>query len=125
MFKTETHLHTFPVSSCSRKSPEEMIRLYHEAGYTTVFVSDHFAKYHFDRLPNNENLSWREKTAMIMEAYETAKAVGESLGMHVLFSPELSLDGNHYLLYGADKAFMDLREDLFTLKIAEFRRMAL
>lgn len=124
MFKTETHLHTFPVSSCSRLTPEEIIRLYHEAGYTTVFVSDHFAKYHFDRLPGAENLSWKEKTSMICDAYKTAKEIGESLGMHVLFSPELSVAGNHYLLYGVDKAFLDLREDIFTLEIAEFREIA-
>lgn len=123
MFKTETHMHTYPVSSCSRLTPVEIIRLYHEAGYKTVFISDHFAKYHFDRLP--EGLTWREKTAMLYDAYLEARREGESLGMNVLFSPELSLDGNHYLLYNVERSFLDLREDLFTMKIAEFRELAL
>lgn len=123
MFKTETHLHTWPVSSCSRIVPREMIRLYHEAGYATVFVSDHFARYHFDRLP--EGLSWKEKTAMLCAAYEEAKEEGESLGMNVLFSPELSVAGNHYLLYGVEPEFLDLREDIFDMTIADFRAHAL
>ena len=50
MYKTETHLHTAPVSSCGKISPEDMIRRYAENGYTTVFISDHFAPYHFDTL---------------------------------------------------------------------------
>lgn len=122
MFKTETHLHTAPVSSCSHIAPREMIRLYSEAGYTTVFVSDHFAKFHFDKF--EEGLTWKEKTAKVCAAYEEAKAAGEEFGVNVLFAPELSLAGNHYLLYGIDKAFMDLREDVFTMTMEEFHRMA-
>ncbi len=122
MFKTETHLHTKPVSACGHLSPKEMIDLYHEAGYTTVFVSDHFAKYHFDKL--GENLSWQEKTDMLYNAYLEAKACGEEYGMNVLFSPELSLHGNHYLLYGANKEFLNLCEDIFEMSMEEFHRHA-
>ena len=59
MFKTETHLHTWPVSNCSRIEPREMIRRYKDAGYDTVFVSDHYAKYHFDKFP--EGISAKRK----------------------------------------------------------------
>jgi histidinol phosphatase-like PHP family hydrolase len=121
MFKTETHLHTRPVSFCAYFSPEEMIRFYKEAGYHTVFVSDHFAANHFARLGE---LSWQEKTALLYGSYLRAKAEGEKLGMNVLFSPELTLCGNHYLLYHADLEFLNSREDFFSLTMEEFYRHA-
>ena len=118
MFKTETHLHTAPVSNCGRLSPEEMIDQYHEVGYTTVFISDHFANHHFNLL--GDGLSWEQKTDMLYNAYLKAKAHGEKYGMHVLFSPELSLQGNHFLLYGVDKAFLNLRDDIFDMSLKDF-----
>ncbi len=118
MFKIETHLHTKPVSSCGRFTPQEMIALYHEAGYDTVFVSDHFARHHFDKL--GKDLTFSQKVDMLYAAYEQAKATGEACGMHVLFSPELSLAGNHYLLYNTDIAFLKSREDVFDMTLPDF-----
>ena len=118
MFKTETHLHTAPVSACGRFSPREMIRFYHQAGYTTVCVSDHFAQHHFNKL--GSQYSWDQKTDMLYHAYLEAKETGEQYGMHILFTPELSLDHNHYLLCGVDLAFLKLREDLFDLSLEAF-----
>ena len=112
MFKTETHLHTAPVSACGKMSPEEMIRRYAEAGYTTVFVSDHFAPYHFDKLGDG---TWGEKVDMLCDAYEKALEEGKKHSMNVLFSPELSLCGNHYLLYGMDREFLKAHSEFFSL----------
>lgn len=122
MFKTETHLHTAPVSHCGKLSPEEMIDQYHTAGYTTVFVTDHLAEAHFDLL--GKDLCWQQKTELLYNAYLTAKAHGEKYGMHVLFSPELTLQGNDFLLYGLDKSFLNLREDIFQMSIADFYQHA-
>lgn len=113
MYKIETHLHTAPVSSCGKIPPEEMIRRYVKEGYTTVFVSDHFAPYHFDRLNAD---TWEGKVDMLCDAYERAVAEGEKHSMTVLFSPELSLGGNHYLLYGVDRDFLKEHIEFFTLR---------
>ena len=118
MFKTETHLHTAPVSSCARFSPEKMVGFYADAGYTTVFISDHFAIHHFSKYP--EGLSWREKIDLLYGAFEKAKAEGDKRGLTVLFAPELSLAGNHYLLYGATKEFLYARKDVFDMTMDEF-----
>jgi len=37
MYKTEAHLHVSEVSPCSKLKATEMISLYHDAGYKTVF----------------------------------------------------------------------------------------
>ncbi|MBP5269517.1 MAG: PHP domain-containing protein [Clostridia bacterium] len=122
MYRTETHVHTLPVSSCSRLYPEEMIRLYHEAGYDTVFISDHFSKKHFGKL--GDAMTFEEKVDLMYESYLKAKREGEKYGMVILFSAELSLCGNHWLLYRADVDFLKLRPDIFDITLEEFREHA-
>ena len=116
MFKTETHLHVSEVSSCSHLCAKDMIQLYQQAGYHTVFVTDHLTSRYFSRLGE---IAWSEKTAAFLRGYERAKQAGEALGVTVLLAAELSLNAwpNDYLLYGFDKAFLDSREDLFDLSV--------
>lgn len=122
MFKTETHSHTNPASFCSHLTPREMVELYHKAGYTTLFISDHLSNYQFNKY--DEQLTFAQKVDFFYQGYLEAKAIGEQYGMYVLFSPELGVDGNHFMLYNADLAFIKKQEDLFSLTIGEFRRRA-
>ena len=122
MFKIETHLHTKPVSACAHFEPEEMIRFYKEAGYDVVFVSDHFAPHHFGKL--GDHLSWKEKVGLLYDSFLRAKAEGEKHGITVLFSPELSLKGNHYLLYNVTLEFLESRDDFFDMTLEEFHAVA-
>ena len=121
MFKIETHMHTKPISFCAYLSPEEMVKLHAEQGYSTVFVSDHFAINHFARLGD---ISWQEKIRLMFNSYLKAKNAGEQLGVNVLFSPELTLEGNHYLLYNADIDFLISRDDFFFITMEEFCKYA-
>lgn len=117
MYKTEAHLHTYPVSSCAQLTPVEQVRLFKKAGYDTVIVSDHFSPHHFKKL--GEHLSFAEKVDKLCDAYLEAKAEGDRIGLTVLFSVELSFHKNHYLLYGVTREFLKLREDIFDIDIDE------
>ena len=117
MFKTEAHMHTYPVSSCSKLSPVEQVRLFKEAGYDTIIISDHFSPHHFKKL--GEHLTFAEKVDKLCDAYLEAKAEGDRIGLTVLFSVELSFHKNHYLLYGVTREFLKLREDIFDIDIDE------
>ena len=117
MFKTEAHLHTYPVSSCAKLTPVEQVRLFKDAGYDTVIVSDHFSPHHFKKL--GEHLTFAEKVDKLCDAYLEAKAEGDRIGLTVLFSVELSFHKNHYLLYGVTREFLKLREDIFDIDIDE------
>ncbi|MBO5914581.1 MAG: PHP domain-containing protein [Clostridia bacterium] len=121
MYKTEPHLHTRPVSFCAYYPPEEMIEYHSKQGYDTVFVSDHFAINHFARLGD---ISWSEKIRILFDSYLRAKKRGEELGMNVLFSPELTLCGNHFLLYNVDLDFLNSRDDFFYMSLEEFHAYA-
>ena len=126
MYKTEPHLHTFPVSSCAFLTPEEIVARYREAGFDTLIVSDHFAKYHFDKLEAHlgESLTWERYVELFFTGFEAAKAAGDKLGLRVLCSAELTLGPNHYLLYGADRAFFLALPGIFDMTIEAFYPIA-
>ena len=117
MFKTEAHLHTRPVSSCGKLIPVEQVRLFKEAGYDTIIVSDHFSSHHFKKM--GEDLTFAQCVDKLCDAYLEAKAEGDRIGLTVLFSVELSFHKNHYLLYGVTREFLKLREDIFDIEIEE------
>lgn len=122
MFKTETHTHVLPVSTCSKKTPEEMVRLYHEAGYQTMFISDHFSAPYF--IKAGDQLTFEDKVHILYDSYLKARKEGERYGMNILFSVELSLCSNHWLLYGVDLNFLLLRPDIFDMTLDEFHAYA-
>ena len=43
VFKYETHLHTLEGSACGRSSGSDYIKPLFEAGYSGIFVTDHFS----------------------------------------------------------------------------------
>ncbi len=123
MFKTETHLHTAEVSRCGKKRAHEMIRAYKEAGYSTVFVSDHFQKNTLDTLGN---IPWEEKISIFLSGYYHAKYEGDLLGVAVLPAMEICfVDApNHYLVYGITKEILSAYPELHTLGIERFAEIA-
>lgn len=124
MFKTETHLHLAEISPCGWLSAEEMVELYHNAGFKTLFISDHFKRSSFDHLGD---VPWKEKIAWFISGYEKARDAGEKYGMNIILSAELLLNENHnhYLLYGIDKDFLNECENVFEMSIEEFYGFAM
>lgn len=114
MYKTETHLHTSEVSGCSQLCGAEMVRLYRDAGYSTVFVSDHFKK---NYLKDVDGMCWADVVHRYFLGYENAKRAGDELGIVVLPALEIQLtcSVNHYLLYGADEAFYASAPEIFDM----------
>ena len=119
MFKTETHLHTAETSPCGKVSAAEMVKQYYDAGYKTLFISDHFYTKYFENLGD---ISLEEKVEQFLLGYEEAKVAGEELGMNILLSAELRLNGsnNDYLLYGVDKEFLMNASKVLDLTIKDF-----
>ena len=124
MFKTETHLHTAEGSGCARLTAEEMVKAYYDAGFKTIFVSNHFGTQFFK--PWGE-LSWDETVERFMLGYRKAKEVGDKMGMNVLFSAEIEFDepaGLHYLVYGIDETFLKAHPYLMKMSVEEFYKIA-
>lgn len=119
MFKTETHMHTRESSPCAHEKAIKMIDYYKEAGFDTVFVSDHMSHRIFD---NYGDVPWKDKVVMFMAGYYRAKHRGSVVGVNVLFSVELEVRDeyrNHYLLYNVDRKFLEEHEEILDLSIEE------
>lgn len=123
MFKTETHLHTSEVSRCGKLSSTQMIKLYNEAGYKTILVTDHFQANVLDTLGD---IPWEDKVTIFLSGYYRAKTAGEKFEMHVLLGAEFCFTGqpNHYLAYGITKEFLCAHPDLHKMSIGEFYPIA-
>ncbi len=122
MFKTETHSHSLPISICSKIETKELVRLYKDAGFDTLFLTNHFSMSHFEKW--GKAMTHSERVDTMYNDYLEAKKEGDKIGLIVLFAVEFSLRGNHYLLYGATPEFLKLRDDFFDMEFEEFYKFA-
>lgn len=113
-YKIETHAHTNPASPCSMASSEEVVRLYKEAGFDAVCITNHFILNLFEGQSIYKNLTKEEKIDRWLKDFDEAKKYGEKYGIKVILGAELRFieNLNDYLIYGIN------RDDL--LRIYDF-----
>ena len=99
----DTHTHTSEVSACASATGAKQARIYKELGYEGIIVTDHF---HNGNTTIPRNLPWREWVNRFTVGYENAKAVGDKIGLQVLFAWEESFEGNDFIVYGLDKEWL-------------------
>ena len=99
----ETHMHTCQGSACGVSTGAEQARFYSELGYTGIFVTDHFTG---GNTAVPKDLPWRERIDWFCSGYEDALIEGQRLGLQVFFGWEQNYDGDEYLVYGPDKAWL-------------------
>ena len=124
IYKTETHMHLSESSPCSHVCAKDMVKLYADAGYSTLFVTDHLTENVLEKLGAT---SFIEGIDLFLRGYEAALEEGNRIGVRVLLAAELSLNDNpfnHYLLYGVDKKFLALRDDIFNMTPDELHEHA-
>ena len=102
MYRYETHLHTYPVSRCAKRSVRENLEFYKSLGYDGIFITNHF-------LDGNINIEkdrpYEEKVEFYCSDYEEALRLSEEIGIKVFFGVEMSYKGTDFLVYGLDKAW--------------------
>ncbi len=103
MFLYETHMHTCQGSRCGVSTGREHARLYHERGYQGIIITDHFLG---GNTAVDRSLPWREQMNQFCSGYEDALNEGIRLGLDVFFGWEETFDGDDYLVYGLDKAWL-------------------
>lgn len=118
MYYYDLHIHTSNVSPCAHVEAEEVVRLYAEAGYTGIVITDHYYDRFFERL---EPLSWPDKVARYLEGYQRARKTGEILGVDVLLGAEIKLNNslNDYLVYGMTEEFLLEYPALYELNLEQ------
>ena len=102
-YRYETHMHTCQGSACGVSTGAEQARFYKEQGYAGIFVTDHFTG---GNTAVPRSLPWRERVEWFCSGYEDALIQGQKLGLDVFFGWEQNFDGDEYLVYGPDKAWL-------------------
>jgi len=108
-YRYETHMHTCQGSACGVSTGAEQARFYSELGYTGIFVTDHFTG---GNTAVPRSLPWRERIDRFCSGYEDALAEGQKRGLDVFFAWEQNFDGDEYLIYGPDKAWLLAHPDV-------------
>ncbi|MBQ9008657.1 MAG: hypothetical protein IJ088_04915 [Clostridia bacterium] len=109
MYRYETHLHTVESSLCGVTPGREYPAIFKARGYDGIFITDHFI--HGNTRPS-KNLPWPEYVEAYMKGYMEARAAGDAIGFKVFFGIEEYFDGDEYLIYGVDKAFLLAHPDI-------------
>ncbi len=118
----ETHLHTSETSQCGKVAAAIAAKIYHDAGYTGIVVTDHYFKGFFDMHPFS---SWNRKVDLFLAGYRNALAEGQKLGLEVLLGMEIRFteNANDYLVYGFDESFLRENKKLYRLGLKGFREL--
>ena len=99
----ETHLHTSQVSSCAISPGRDYIRRYQDLGYSGIIVTDHFYN---SNCVIRRDLPWKKWVDHFCRGYEDARNEGAKQGLDVFFGWEETFDGDDYLVYGLDRAWL-------------------
>ena len=106
--KIETHLHTAECDICAKVSARDAVRLYKDAGYGCIVITDHYFSLFFDWFRDELcGKSHKEIIHRWLRGYYNAKNEGERLGVTVLPGAEVRFNNtiNDYLVYGVDEDF--------------------
>lgn len=112
-YKYELHCHTKNVSKCGRLDAADAVRLYKDAGYSGMVITDHFSPMTFSL---GEHFNKKAAVTHFLEGYKKAKAL-ESDDFKVFLGVELRFYAtvNDYLVYGIEEK--DLYELPFLLPL--------
>ena len=114
MNKYELHAHTAECDRVALHSGDEMVRLYADAGYSGMVITDHyfslFYEWFKDEFCPSDHKSIIDR---YLRGYHSARNEAERIGFSLLCGAEVRFDNtpNDYLIYGLEE------DDLYTLPL--------
>ena len=108
MYKYELHAHTAECDLAARVGARDMVRLYKEAGYDGIVITDHYFQTFFDWFGEElKDATHEQVVTRWLRGYREAKAEGERIGFTVLPGAEARMRDNinDYLIYGLHEEF--------------------
>ena len=121
-YKYDTHIHTAESSTCGMIIGSKVARLYMDAGYRGIVITDHYCKEFFESL---RGLNWHQKVDKFLRGYNDTLEEGNKIGLDVLCGMEIKFNENYndYLIYGTDEYFLRTEKDLYKLGLKRFREL--
>lgn len=123
MFKYDVHVHTSETSSCGKVPAVQVVRMYKDAGYKGIIITDHFFNEFFDSLGS---ISWEAKIDSFLCGYKSAKSEGDKVGLTVILGMEMRFNNspNDYLVYGADETLLKNNPEIYKFGLEKFKTFA-
>ncbi|MDO4267170.1 MAG: hypothetical protein Q4C73_01760 [Eubacteriales bacterium] len=117
-YKLDMHIHTSETSSCGQIAGAEVARLYREAGYQGIMITDHYHKEYFEGLGD---MKPDEKIERFLTGYRAARAEGERIGLDVLLGIEFRNreTDNDFLITGITEQFLHAYPDTYMLPLEQ------
>ena len=121
-YKYDLHVHTDETSPCGKVKASEGVRMYKEAGYYGIVITDHYFDGFFENL---SDMSWKDKVDCYLDGYKRAYAKGLEIGLKVILGMEIRFleNLNDYLVYGLEENFIYEHPELYKLDLAGFRNL--
>ena len=115
LYKYDMHVHTSETSPCGNVSAKDIVRLYYEAGYNGICITDHYTEGYFSGLEG----SWNKKVETFLTGYHNAVFASKNIDFQVVLGMELRLasSSNEYLIYGITEDFLYLNPELYKLDL--------
>jgi predicted metal-dependent phosphoesterase TrpH len=122
MYKIDTHVHTCEVSTCAQVGARDVVRLYKEAGYDGIVITDHYYEGFFHEV---DEISWENQIDYFLNGYRNAAEEGEKLGLKVFLGAEIRFTENpsDYLVYGVTEEFLKANPRLHQLGVKGFKKL--
>ena len=120
MYKIETHLHTCHSSPCGKVEADTIARLYAEAGFHGIIVTDHF--FHYTCRPHCWNIPYQDYFKVFIEGYYQLCRAAEPYGLKIYKGAEVRFDENFndYLLLDYPDELLSDPLSVFSMGLKNF-----
>lgn len=108
MNKFELHVHTSECDVFAQMKGCDIVKLYKDAGYSGLVVTDHYFSMFFDWFKKElDGASHKQLIDRWLRGFYSARNEGEKYNFTVLLGAEVRFDGsiNDYLVYGLEPHF--------------------
>ncbi|GHU40136.1 hypothetical protein FACS1894111_00270 [Clostridia bacterium] len=112
----ETHCHSLGGSHCAHVSPEEIVKLYKEADYGVLILTNH---YNQETIPKGSSAKFAAKA--YIDRFLKVQELGAAVGLEVWFGIETCIagGGDDFLIFGAESDFLLENLRLFAMSQKE------
>ena len=120
MYKIETHLHTCHSSPCGKVDADTIARLYAEAGFHGILVTDHF--FHYTCRPHCWNIPYQDYFKVFIEGYHQLCKAAAPYGLKIYKGAEVRFDENFndYLLLDYPEELLQDPLSVFSMGLEKF-----
>lgn len=121
-YKYELHCHTKETSLCGQVPAAEIVRMYKDAGYNGIVITDHYSP-----MTYKPDTVWRPQTAVdfyISGYKEALKAAGDDFTVLLGMELRYYATANDFLVYGVTEDFLRSNGNLMKLYPKKFYEKA-